>query len=175
MVKQTIAIVGAEGKTGSVFALGLIQLNLYRLLLLSEDDGGLDNLSRQILLLNPGADIELISCLKDGCWEADLIIVDVPHAFIQEVADKIREVSTQKIVFAILKNENNILSPVPAAQEWQQSLPNAKVVVAVNDLNTTEMVIAGNDRESVLTIAGITKKLGFQTMITDGPSVIKPL
>ena len=175
MVKQTIAIVGAEGKTGSVFALGLIQLNLYRVLLLSEDEGGLDNLSRQILLLSPGADIELISCLKDGCWEADLIIVDVPHASIQEVTDKIREVSTQKIVFAILKNENNILSPVPAAQEWQQLLPNAKVVIALNNPDTLMAVMAGNDRDSVLTMADLTKKLGFQPIIKESFSALKPL
>lgn len=165
MVKQTIAIVGAEGKTGSAFALGLVQLNLYRLLLLSEDESRLHKLSQQILLLSPGADIELISCLKDGCWEADLIIVDVPHASIQEVADKIREVSTQKIVLGILKNEYNNLSPVSVAQEWQQLLPNAKVVIASNNPDTRETVMAGNDEESVLTMTDTIKKMGFQPIV----------
>lgn len=175
MVKQTIAIVGAEGKMGSFFAHGLAPLNLYRLLLLSEDEGQLDKLSRQILLLTPEADVELISCLKDGCWEADIIILDVPNASIKDVANKIRDVSTQKIVFGISKNENNIHSPITAAQEWQQLLPNAKVVVALNNLNTTKTLIAGNDEESVLTIAGITKKLGFQPIITGSLSTIKTL
>ena len=157
MAKQTIALVGAEGKTGSALALGLVRLNLYRLLLLSEDESRLQKLSQQILLLSGEADVELISCLKDGCWEADLIIVDVPHASIRDVADKIKEVSTQKIVFAI-----------PATQEWQQLLPNTKVVTGIlNNPDMPEVVMAGNDRESVLIVADLIKKLGFQPVIKE--------
>ncbi|MDP4131681.1 MAG: NAD(P)-binding domain-containing protein [Bacteroidota bacterium] len=157
MAKQTIALVGAEGKTGSALALGLVRLNLYRLLLLSEDESRLQKLSQQILLLSPEADIELISCIKDGCWEADVVIVDVPHAFIRDVADKIKEVSTQKIVFAI-----------PAAQEWEQLLPNAKVVTGIlNNPDMPEVAMAGNDRESVLIMADLIKKLGFQPVIKE--------
>ena len=126
MGRLTIAIVGAEGKTGSVLAYKFAQHN-------------------------------------------------VPTSSVIEVAKKIQEVATQKIVFTLSANEDNIPSPFALTGEWQQLLPNAKVVTAFNKLTTTETVLAGNDEESVQTIAEIIRKIGFQPIIISSSSAIKAL
>lgn len=175
MGRLTIAIVGAEGKTGSVLAYKFAQHNRYRLLLVSEDESQLSQLSDSIMENFPDTELESIGCLKDGCWEADIIMLDVPTSSVIEVAKKIQEVATQKIVFTLSANEDNIPSPFALTGEWQQLLPNAKVVTAFNKLTTTETVLAGNDEESVQTIAEIIRKIGFQPIIISSSSAIKAL
>jgi predicted dinucleotide-binding enzyme len=164
MVQQTIAIAGAERRSGSVLAQKLAALNQYHLLILSEDEDQLKDLP-PALQQAPGSGVEQVNCLKDGCWEADIIILDIPFASSNEVAEKIKEVSTQKIVLVLSGMEGENITNVSADNEWQNLLPNARLVIALNHLNSSGTILTGTDKESLNTIAEIMKKLGFEPII----------
>src|SRR5262245_12564540 len=99
-VKKTIAIIGASGDMGSAFAKALASSN-YRLLLMSRDKNKVQKLSDSIKGKNPLADVEVSECAKDACWEADIVLLTVPYRVEMQVADMIREVSTQKVVIDV--------------------------------------------------------------------------
>jgi hypothetical protein len=161
MAKQTIAIAGAERKMGSLVTRNLLRLGRYRLLILTEGAESV-SLPQEWRMLNPGAEPEIVDCLKDGCWEADMIVLDIPVSSIQEAADKIREVSTQKIIFVIPGDPQETADPV---EVWRSLLPNAKTVVALNLLNSTATLLSGPDEESLDSIGAIAGSLGFETII----------
>lgn len=98
--KQTIAIIGAGGIRGSAIA-GCMAGGNYRLLLFDSNPEQLDSLKEKILRFQLNADLELMNCPHESSWEADLIILAVPHEAEKALADKIREVATQKIVVSI--------------------------------------------------------------------------
>jgi len=54
----------------------------------------------------PNSEIEIASCLKDSCWEADVIILSSKTINDNQVIKNIKEVSTQKPVIC-LSEENN--------------------------------------------------------------------
>src|SRR5687767_1955934 len=99
-IKQNIAVIGATGNMGSAISKSLAKGN-YRLLLKANDQEKLNQLVTEIKAANPSADVEAMVCPKDASWEADIIIAAVPYAAEKEVAEKIREVATQKIVVSI--------------------------------------------------------------------------
>lgn len=164
MVQQTIAIAGAERKSGSIIAQKLVSLNQHRLLLLSEDEDQLKDLP-EWLQQKSASGPEQINCLKDGCWEADIIILDVPFSSYAEVAEKIREVSTQKIVFVLSGDGQDPLPTISPVEEWQDLLPNAKLVIALNPMSSSGTMLSGADGESLNIIAEILKKLGLEPII----------
>lgn len=72
----------------------------------------------------PGADIEIASCLKDGCWEADVIILSSEIISDKQALRNIKEVATQKQVIC--------LSEVNNSEEFyklKQLLPNSKIAL----------------------------------------------
>jgi predicted dinucleotide-binding enzyme len=158
MAKQIIAIAGAERKMGFLVAKKLLQAGQHHLLILSEGGDPTGKLNA-LFRLNPAADPEIVDCLKDGCWEADMIMLDIPFASIREAAEKIREVSTQKIIFVISGDPDEKADP---AGEWRSLLPNAKTVVALNLLNNAAMPLSTPDEDSLCTINTVIKNLGFE-------------
>ena len=161
MAKQTIAIAGAERKMGSLVTRKLLHLGQYRILILTEG-GAPVSLPQEWRMPNAGTGPEIVDCLKDGCWEADMIVLDIPVASIQEAADKIREVSTQKIIFVVSGDPEEAADP---AETWRNLLPNAKTVVALNLLNSTATPLDRTDEESLDSIGAIAGSLGLETII----------
>ena len=167
--KQTIAVIGATGKMGSAISRNLSKGN-YRLLLKANDQKKLQALISEIRSANNEAEVEAAECPRDASWEADIIITNVPYNSEKEVAEKIREVSNQKIVISIANPLNDnfnglVTSPdTTTAEELQKLLPHSKVVKAFNttfasDFSTpivhgkqTDAFIAGNDEEAVQTV-----------------------
>src|SRR5215208_7186135 len=98
--KKTIAIIGASGNMGSAISKSLAKSG-YRLLLFAHNAGKVNALIKEIKDSTPSADIEYRSCPLDASWEADIIIPAVNYGVEKEVAAKIREVATQKIVISI--------------------------------------------------------------------------
>ncbi|MBI1769776.1 MAG: NAD(P)-binding domain-containing protein, partial [Bacteroidetes bacterium] len=155
--KKTIAIVGATEKRGAAIAKSLAKGN-YRLLLMSAETEKLAALSKE---LDPSiAEIETISCAKDACWEADIIIVATPYQTEKEVAEKIREVATGKIVISTsnpVDRSYEYLFPSPnssAAEELQRMLPYSKVVKTFNTAFTENFVSPTIDKIADTFIAG---------------------
>jgi hypothetical protein len=190
--KQTIAIIGATGNMGSAIAKSLSNGN-YRLLLKSGNQEKLSTLVEEIKSIHPSADVEATPCPKDASWEADIIILAVPFSAEKEVAERIREVATQKIVISIanpLNETYNGLVTAPdtsAAEELQKLLPHSKVIKAFNttfaaDFSTpvingkqVDAFIAGNDADALDVVSELVNAAGFNPVVAGDLSVSRTL
>lgn len=188
--KKTIAIVGATEKRGLTVVNHLAKGN-YRLLLMSEDSEKLSQLKND--LANAVAEIETLNCAKDACWEADIIIVATPYEQEKEVAERIKEVATGKIVVSVsnpIDATYEKLFPSPshsAAEELQRLLPYSKVVKTFNTSlvenfaspvikgETADTFIAGNNGDAIDTIAEIIKSVGFNPFVVGDLSMSRAL
>lgn len=180
--KKTIAIIGASGKMGSAIATNLSKSN-YRLLLFAQQKEKLKMIADEIKQLNHEADVECSGCAFDASWEADIIIPAVNYEAEKEVAERIKDVATQKIVVSISNPFNEKLDGLTtmpdtsAGEELQQYLPNAKVVKAFNtilaanfkqpviDGKPLDSFIAGNDKEAVDTVSELVAATGFNPVV----------
>jgi NADPH-dependent F420 reductase len=187
---KTIAIVGATGNMGSAIAKSLSN-GKYRLVLMSKDQEKLGELKRT--LEKSGTEVLTISCAKEASWEADIIIVATPYAAEKEVAEKIREVATGKIVISISNPldgayKDLVTSPdTSAAEELQKLLPYSKVVKTFNttfaanfitpviDSQTADAFIAGNNSDAVETVSEVVKTAGFNPVAAGDLSVSRTL
>lgn len=172
-VRKTIAIIDATGKRGAEIATKLSPGD-YRLLLFSNDKTRLTQLLRQLKKNSVNTDAGIMDCAKDGCWEADMIILDIAPGTEKDVAEKIREVSTQKIVLNI-SNEKGNLFPFKTAQQLQSLLPFSKMVAVFNDPESDEAFIAGDDDEAVEVVSAILKTAGYRVVAGESLSSIKAL
>jgi NADPH-dependent F420 reductase len=187
---KTVAIIGATGDMGSAIAMSLVNSD-YRLLLMSREKTKLAKLLSYIKKKNPATDVATIECEKEACWEADIIILTVPYRAEKEVAEKIREVATQKVVIEISNPLNEtyddlITAPnTSAAEELQKALPNSKVIKAFNTVFSSDFTqrikdgkpiktfIAGNDQEAVQTVVEMATAMGLRPIVYGGLSTAR--
>src|SRR5689334_5408244 len=97
---KTIAIIGASGNMGSAIAKSLAT-SPYRLLLFGKEEKKLKGLLKEIKQAKGQATAEIHGCAADASWEADIIIAAVPYGAEKEIAQKIKQVATGKIVISI--------------------------------------------------------------------------
>jgi len=157
-IKRTIAIVGATENTGAEMAQRFAGIN-YRLLLVSNDLEELKKLVKNISEEKPMTEIDSIECVKDGCWEADIIILAVPSDEEKQVAEMTKEVATQKTVVSISSLENS-------EEELKKILPYSKVVKISNPCQSKEILISGEDEEATGEISMILLKAGYHPIIS---------
>lgn len=100
IAKQTIAIIGAGRNMGTVIANSTAGAN-YRLLLLHKSPDQIGFISESIQKAHSEADLKSMDCPHESCWEADIIFLAIPHEAEKDMADKIRDVATQKIRVSI--------------------------------------------------------------------------
>jgi len=180
-MKKTIAVIGAAGNMGSGISNNLAKAG-YRILLAGKDQSKLNNLLIKIKETTPNADVEILDCSKEASWEADIIIPAVPYQSQAEVASKIKDVVTGKIVISISNPLNETydgLATDPttsAAEELAKLLPHSKVVKAFNtvfgadfntpviDGKTVDTFIAGDDEEAVSVVTELVKDAGFNPL-----------
>ena len=190
---KTIAIVGATGNMGSAIAKSLSIKGNYRLLLASNDLDKLVDLKLQLDKSKTGTETFTISCAREASWEADIIIVDTPYGTEKEVAEKIREVATGKVVISISnvpkRSYYDLVTSrgTSAAEELQKLLPNSKVVKTFNstfaadfmtpfiDGKTVDVFIAGNNSDAVEIVSEIVKAVGFNPMVAGDLTVSRSL
>lgn len=181
-MKQTVAIIGATGNMGSGLARNLARAG-HRILIAGHDKAKLNGLFTDIKASIPKADIEILDCSREASWEADIIIPAVPYAAQAEVAGRIEEVVTGKIVVSIANPLNAtydglVTGPgTSAAEELQKLLPHSKVVKAFNTVfgsafatpniggKTVDTFIAGDDQQAVAIVAGLVKDAGFNPLV----------
>ena len=190
---KTIAIVGATGNMGSAISTTLAKTGHYRLLLMANDQEKLVELKSQLDRSGTAADIYTISCAREASWEADIIIVATPYDAEKNVAEKIREVATGKIVISIsnpLDSSYNKLVTSPdtsAAEELQKLLPNSKVVKTFNTTFAANFItpviegkkadafIAGNNGDAVEVVSKVVADAGFNPIIAGDLTVSRTL
>lgn len=173
-IRETIAIIGATEKTGIAVANKLAEINGH-LLLIPDSSNALIYLYNQIRDDFPDAEIEIMECAREGCWQADIIIFAIPFYKAKEIIKTIQEVATQKIVLSIADMEDDASLPFIEAQELQRLLPYSKVVAACTNPYAQETFIAGDDAEAVKTISQIIKTAGYQPKAAESLSAIKAL
>lgn len=184
ITKKTLAIIGAGGNMGSAIAKHTAGGN-YRLLLFDNKSEVLSALSEDIRERYPNADVEPMDCVHDCSWEADIIIMAVPHDQEKEIADRIRDVATQKIVVSMANPVDEDFSKLTtetdssAAEELQQWLPYSKVIKAFNmtfaadfeqpviDGKQIDSFIAGNDEEALSLVTELVRTVGFNPVEID--------
>jgi NADPH-dependent F420 reductase len=190
---KTIAIVGATGNMGSAIAKSISKSRNYRLLLMSNEPEKLVALKKEVEKTAQHEEVFALSCAKEASWEADIIILATPYESEQEVANKIREVATGKIVISISNplnsSYNDLVTPsdTSAAEELQRLLPTSKVVKTFNttfaanfktptiDGQTADAFIAGNNGDAVETVAEIVRTAGFNPIIAGDLTVSRTL
>jgi hypothetical protein len=152
-VKKTIAIVGATETAGAEIANRFSGMP-YHLLLVSDKSNELPQLAIDISQKNPVAEIDTIECVKDGCWEADIIILAVPACEEKHVAEMMKEVATQKIV-VVLSNGGA-----------EHVLPYCKVV-RVSLSSENKITVSGNNPAANEEIAWIFNHAGYRVETVD--------
>jgi NADPH-dependent F420 reductase len=175
---KTVAIIGASGNMGSAIAKSLAK-SQYRLLLFGKEQKKLRELCREIKQINKSVSAEIIGCAEDASWQADIIIAAVPFNAEKEVAQKIKQVATGKIVISISNPLNETYTGLvtggdtSAAEELQKLLPHSKVIKAFNttfagdfsqpviDGKTVDAFIAGDDKEALETVSDLVRSAGF--------------
>lgn len=186
--KQTIAVIGATGSMGAAISKSLSKGN-YRLLLSARNFGKIQDLVNEIYAINPLADMEAIDCSVNAVWEADMIILAIPYPAEIEMAERIKEVASQKIVISISNPLNETYDGLltepgtSAAEVLQMLLPNSKVVKAFNtnfaadfaepviDGVLTDTFIAGDDKEALDYVEELVSIVGFNPIIAGNLSV----
>lgn len=148
-LKKTIAIIASTNEKATAIV-NKITLKNYRLLLLSKYANQFDQLAGQLQSWQPGAEFEIIDCMKDGCWEADIIVLDIPYHEEKAVAQLIKEVATQKIVVSFSENKNQFKN-----QELENLLKYSKIVKALN--TDASYILYGKDPNIVLEVSDILK------------------
>ena len=157
-VKKTIAIVGATEKAGVEIAKKFSFIPC-RLLLVSNNEEQLLQLYKYISQQNPTAEIDTIGCVKEGCWEADIIILAVPGWEEKHAAKLMKEVATQKIV-VVLSNAG-----------LERALPYSKVVTVSDIYASNEIFISGPDKAVNEEIIKIFNQAGYQVTVNNPFSV----
>src|SRR5450631_2188210 len=145
--KKTIAIIASTNEKAAAIV-NKLSLDNFRLLIVSKYANQFSKLSKDMQSNRPNVELEMIDCMKDGCWEADIIIVDIPYDEETEVAALIKEVSTQKIVVSFSENENS---------ELQNLLKYSKVVTAINIINSSCISLSGKYQDAIEEVSNILK------------------
>jgi predicted dinucleotide-binding enzyme len=190
--KQTIAIIGATESVGSSIAKSLPRGN-YRLILMGKDEEALEALRANLIGSGATAEIEVNSCAKEACWEADVIIIATSNELDREVIDRIKEVAVGKVVVSISSPVTRTYkayagsSETSAAEELQKLLPYSKVVKTFNSVfardfktssivnETGEIFIAGNNSDALEVVSKLILSAGFIPIIVGDLSVSRRL
>ena len=155
-MKKTIAIIGATETTGKEIAIKFASMP-YRLLLISNEENQLIHLRNQLSDMHPATEIDVLECVKDACWEADIIILAVPSEKMKQVAERIKEVATQKIVIEVFNEKDN-------RYELIKILPYSKLV-SVSDDFQSQIIANGDDKAVNEEIREIFNLAGFRIAI----------
>lgn len=150
--KKTIAILGIEKGLEKAFLDQLANDN--RLLIISSKPGDCGQVSDYLSQNRFKEQAELVECPKDGCWEADIIMLWHPENQSVEELSKLQEVATQKIVLLIIEKEASGKVHIP-------SFPHSKIVKLNIKPNTQEATLSGDYSEAVEIIYQLVIKTGI--------------
>jgi hypothetical protein len=124
LLVQTIAIIGATEESGIFLAKQLAER--FSILLFDEETEKLLILHDQMSRIEPLANVELMNCVRDASWEADVIIVLGYCCTSKEIANTIQKFATGKIVILIAE-EDYPISTLTLFGNLQPLLPHSKL------------------------------------------------
>ena len=144
--KKSIAIVGATEEKG-IELFHKIAKSESRFLLVSGEKEKLETLVNEYSFSHPHVETEITNCVKNGCWEADIIFIAVSDFDEEEITGLMKEVATQKIVVTLSDKYDFV-------KKIHHKLPFSKLV-NVDPSNAENMIIQGEDEEAVREIRTI--------------------
>lgn len=159
--KETIALV-VNSRVVCDELIRAIAVAQYRLLLVAENEPLIKSVVADIREGHPNADIEIISCVKEGCWEADIIVLIGEDEDKDSLIKRIREVSTQKIVVGIFIEMSNANRSSIETGDLKLLLPHSKIVQLIYNHESKTAFIGGEDIEASKTILALANKIGFK-------------
>ena len=169
--KQTVAIVGLPNPKYNDLIVKLAEENC-RLLLIKRSANDEDPILPKDFSGSQNEDVEVLSCAKDGCWEADVIVLLGEESYERPFIERIKEVSTQKLVVGFSVADQTSETVTFEATNLQQLLPNSKVVHVYKNIGSDEVLVAGDHAQSNQTVAGKIRTIGYSPEIVDGFSSI---
>lgn len=186
--KEIVAIIGATGDVGASIARNL-SMHSYRLILMSSDAEKLRLLKGDLFTSSKKAIIDSTDCAKECSWEADIIIIAPHDSTEREIAKKIKDVATGKIVISISDPLSDTYidpaasSNTSAAEELQRLLPNSKVVkvfaadsnVPAIDGKKTDAFVAANNGYALEAVSKIIAAAGFDPLVVGDLAVSRTL
>lgn len=158
MMKNTIAVLRNSGEFTPVMIGILVQQDL-RLLFVSEDESKNEILEKQLRSKPAVAEMDFITCEREGCWEAEIIIVNESEKFSNGLIEKIREVSTQKIVWLVSETTGQCEKPA-----LEKLLPFSKLVKINFDHRGKEFSVSGRDIEAKTEVLKIFENLDYKLL-----------
>lgn len=148
-MKQTIAWIGGDNHQGDI----LRKLaEKYRLLWVRKKE---DQQTAPFHDL-PESEVEVLECAKEGCWEADIIVL-AGEGLGDDLLGKIREVATQKIVLRITWDNKEGRQEEELAQICK-ALPFSKIAAA--NLHPEETLLLGDNPAALSTASEMIRRLG---------------
>lgn len=159
-IKKTIAVAGVTGRREMVLA-NKLSTGSYRVLIIAENKDQADKLTEFVDRSVPDNEIEIIQCAREGCWEADIIILAVPDDKKKAIAGKIQDVSTQKIVAGISGVKTACSTSPGENSELEKLFPYSRVINACHITGTSNIYITGRDVEAVDIFSDIARFAGF--------------
>ena len=163
-VQETIAFIGSADKNCPVLMKRMAQGKL-RLLFLYKEEEKIQDFVDQLKSEQKGeAEIEVVNCVTNSCWEADIIAFVDPQAIDAEVLEKIRTVATQKIVLLInTEHAEKNASYSCRMEDLERDLPYSKKVMVKVDSAAMKAELSGDDKEALDTVSQVMKKAGYAT------------
>jgi predicted dinucleotide-binding enzyme len=149
-MKHTVAIIGAGEPDGSILSL-LFARSESRLLLSDKDPQRARGVLTELRRTNAQAEAEILDCARTSCWEADIIVIATPSSSRDEVLEKIREVSTGKIVAAVVSSRS-------AGDLYARSLPHSRFVRLV--CAGYGYTLSGDDEDALETVRRLMDRSG---------------
>ena len=142
-VKETIAFIGKADET-SARLIERLAARQYPVILVDSGNSGFGEVSLGILDHDPTADVALVECAREGCWEADVIILTDGFIPDPETLERVRTVATQKTVISLSGDETDAGGP-EKTKKLKRLLPYSTV---------TQIVLDGNSLKAAATDAG---------------------
>ena len=160
---NTIAIIGVSEKRGFQIANQLAKK--HPILLFDQETEQVLFLYDQIRRNNPSANVELMACVTDASWEADIIVVLGYCCTDIEIIEKIKRVSTGKIVILITEDNMDGISK-SLIENGQRLLPHSKIVRLIIEATALdiEIRIQSNDEDSRTQVSAIFSAVGFMVI-----------
>lgn len=137
----------------------------YPLVLVANESNHIETLSKRLFEQTPNADVEVLECAKEGCWEADIIVLNDILSVNDGLIEKIKAVANQKIVVYLIREEEQSPSMIEAVAQLQHRLSNTIGVQLLLNSETKEFHIVGN-KEATSIIENILNEIGFRSLIS---------
>lgn len=162
ITKQAIAIIGSSSVIGRSIAKTLCRDN-YRLLLFEENSEEAEALSDEISSSVEGADVEFVECTHQASWEADVIVILKGSNDLKDVSEKIDDVSTQKIIVALLKYES-----ANELEQVESYFPISKVVGLYPSKSIPKNIhLISKHSNALITVRNMVSAAGFQPVLKE--------